>query len=283
MATSIDPRTKIGPVALKVADLARSEQFYSDVLGMQALERGSGTLTMGAAGISLLELEERPGARPKPTRATGLYHFAILVPSREALGLSLRRLAETEYPLQGAADHLVSEALYLPDPDGSGIEIYRDRPREEWTFREGQVEMATDPLDLESLLREAGDQPFSGLPTETTMGHVHLHVRDLAEAEAFYRGLLGFDMMLRWPPSALFMSAGGYHHHIGLNTWAGVGAPPPPEDAAGLKHFTIELPDRSTHDSTVDRLRAAGVPVQEDESGALIRDPSQNGILLRVA
>jgi catechol 2,3-dioxygenase len=115
------------------------------------------------------------------------------------------------------------------------------------------------------------------------MGHVHLHVRDLAEAEAFYRGLLGFDMMLRWPPSALFMSAGGYHHHIGLNTWAGVGAPPPPEDAAGLKHFTIELPDRSTHDSTVDRLRAAGVPVQEDESGALIRDPSQNGILLRVA
>ena len=269
----IDPRAHIGRVALKVADLARSEAFYTDVLGFTALTRSDGRLSLGVAGRPLLELEDQPGAVPKPRRSTGLFHFAILVPSRVALGRSLIQMAEKGYPLHGASDHLVSEALYLDDPDGNGIEIYRDRPRDQWKFEGGQVAMASDPVDLQALVREAGDEGFRGLDEETTIGHVHLQVRDLAEGEAFYCGVLGFEVMARWP-GALFVAAGGYHHHIGLNTGAGVGAPPPPENAAGLNFFEIALPDQAAVDAMVERVgMAAGV----------VKDPSGNGIKLVVA
>ena len=181
-------------------------------------------------------------AVPKPRRTTGLYHFAILVPSRAALGRSLRRLVDARYPLTGAADHLVSEAIYLDDPDGLGIEIYRDRPRDSWRrLAGGQIAMSTDPLDVQNVLDEPGaETAWNGLDAATVMGHVHLHVPHLDTAEQFYCGRIGFDPMLRGYPGALFVSAGGYHHHLGLNTWAGVGAPPPPENAVGLQSFTIE-------------------------------------------
>lgn len=170
-----------------------------------------------------------------------MYHFAILVPSRASLGRSLRRLSEKRWPLTGASDHLVSEALYLDDPDGLGIEIYRDRPRDEWPVSNGQLLMATDPLDLQGVFDEPGaEMQWSGLEAGTVIGHVHLHVPHLDTAERFYCGRIGFEPTVRGYPGALFVAAGGYHHHLGLNTWTGIGAPPPPDDAVGLRSFTIE-------------------------------------------
>ena len=228
----------IGRVSLTVRDLERSKRFYTDVLGFEA--RGDQLAPPG--GRTLIELHEHPAAIPKPRRSTGLFHFAILVPSRAALGRSLRRLVDQRYPLTGASDHLVSEALYLDDPDGLGIEIYRDRPRNSWGHLPGgEIEMATDPLDMQGVHDEPGaEAPWNGLEPGTVIGHVHLHVPHLDSAESFYCGRIGFEPVLRRYPGALFVSAGGYHHHLGLNTWAGVGAPPPPENAVGLRSFTIE-------------------------------------------
>lgn len=231
----------IGQVSLDVSHLDRSIAFYRDVLGFRESSRGEAAATLNAGGHPLVELREKPNAIPKPRRSSGLYHFAILVPSRAALGRSLRRLFGQGWPLTGASDHLVSEALYLDDPDGLGIEIYRDRPREEWPRRQGQLLMATDPLDLQAVHDEPGaDVSWTGLDAGTVIGHVHLHVPHLDTAEAFYCGRIGFEPMVRGYPGALFVAAGGYHHHLGLNTWTGIGAPPPPEHAVGLRSFTIE-------------------------------------------
>jgi len=228
----------IGKVSLTVRDLQRSVAFYREVLGF--VELGPGQLGP-AGGRVLIELHERKDAIAKPRRSSGLFHFAILVPSRAALGRSLRRLTEKRWPMSGAADHLVSEALYLSDPDGLGIEIYRDRPRDTWRVIDGEMAMATDPLDLQSVYEEPGaEAAWNGLEAGTIMGHVHLHVPHLDTAEAFYCGGVGFDPIVRRYPGALFVSAGGYHHHLGLNTWVGVGAPPPPENAVGMRAFTIE-------------------------------------------
>lgn len=231
----------IGQVSLTVRDLDRSLQFYQDVLGFREARRDGRTSWLAAEeGRTIIELHEHTAATAKPRRSSGLYHFAILVPSRAALGRSLRRLVDRHYPLTGASDHLVSEALYLDDPDGLGIEIYRDRPRAEWPMRNGNLAMATDPLDLQELHDERGaETPWQGLEPATVMGHVHLHVPHLDEAEALYVGRVGFDATVRGYPGALFVAAGGYHHHLGLNTWAGAGAPPPPDGAVGLRSFTI--------------------------------------------
>ena len=232
----------IGQVSLTVSDLDRSLAFYQDVLGFGETTRNGRTVSLAPeGGRVLIELHERKDAVAKPRRSAGLYHFAILVPSRAALGRSLRRLAEKRWPMSGAADHLVSEALYLNDPDGLGIEIYRDRPRDQWRVVDGELAMSTDPLDLQAIHDEPGaEKPWRGLDAGTIMGHVHLHVPHLDTAEAFYCGRIGFEPIVRRYPGALFVAAGGYHHHLGLNTWAGVGAPPPPEHAVGLRGFTIE-------------------------------------------
>jgi catechol 2,3-dioxygenase len=239
---SLPSDAHIGQVSLTVRDLDRSVPFYRDVLGFTELGGERPVVRLGpAGGRVLIELHERKDAIAKPRRSAGLFHFAILVPSRAALGRSLRRLSEQRWPISGAADHLVSEALYLDDPDGLGIEIYRDRPRDSWQSIDGEVAMATDPLDMQSVYDEAGAElPWAGLDAHTIMGHVHLHVPHLDTAEAFYCGRIGFDPMLRRYPGALFVAAGGYHHHLGLNTWAGVGAPAPPDNAVGLRTFTIE-------------------------------------------
>ena len=228
---SVAPQTSLGPVSLAVSDVKRSEVFYRDTLGLQSQRTPENALTFSADGVTpLLTLTELPGARPQPRRSTGLYHFALLLPSRQDLAQTLQRLVAARYPLTGASDHLVSEALYLDDPDGNGIEIYRDRPRSEWNYDGDAIRMVVDPLDLRVLLDEATDGKSSppGIAAGTTIGHVHLHVSDIASSKAFYHGVLGFDIMTEALPGALFVSAGGYHHHLGLNVWAGVGAPPAP-------------------------------------------------------
>jgi len=280
----IDPATTLGPTRLTVADISRSLSFYEGVLGMAVDRRPDGSVGLRAGEAALLILDELPGARPKPPRATGLYHVALLLPSRQELARVIRRLAETRYPLGGASDHMVSEALYLDDPDGNGLEIYADRPRSAWSYARGEVRMAVDPLDIDGILGELpGDAaPWAGMPAGSTVGHVHLQVRDLPAAEAFYGGLLGFEVMARYGPGALFLAAGGYHHHLGLNTWAGVGAPPPPAGSAGLRHFTVRLPGDAALGSLLGRLRQAGVVAEETEHGFLLRDPSQNGVLITV-
>ena len=233
----------IETVALRVRDLHRSSAFYEGILGLQALSSGDAIREFGAdpGAPPLLRLVEAPDARPKPARALGLYHVALLVPDRPSLAAVLRRLADAGVRLQGASDHHVSEALYLADPDGHGIEIYRDRPVKEWAYSQsGELYMTTDSLDLQELL-SASDRG-AGMPRGTMIGHIHLHVADLKKAETFYVEDLGFDVMVRSYPGALFVSAAGYHHHIGLNTWAGPNAEPPEDQTIGMMEFAIRAP-----------------------------------------
>lgn len=282
MTIPIHPATHIGAVHLTVADLDRSLAFYQRRLGFKLRDRSGATAFLGAGGPDIVVLTEQPGAQ-RAAGTTGLYHFAVLVPSRLELARVLRNISRTKTPVQGFGDHLVSEAIYLADPDGTGIEIYRDRPPEEWPRDDGgRIRMATDPLDIDSLLAELDGQPASwaGLHAQTMTGHIHLHVADLDQAEAFYGDVLGFSRVLRLGGSASFLSAGGYHHHVGINTWAGVGAPPPPAGALGLRWYTIRLPNSDELRKTVERVRDAGIPIEERADGYLIRDPSHNGIVL---
>jgi catechol 2,3-dioxygenase len=280
---SIDPATAIGAVHLTISDLDRSIRFYQGQLGLTLRDRQAGLARLGAGGPDLLVLSQSDTARRVPG-TSGLYHFAILVPSRLELARSLRRLVQTHTVMQGFADHGVSEALYLSDPDGNGIEVYRDRPRPEWPYSEGHLSMGVAPLDPDQLLGELNGrgESWGGLPGETTMGHVHLHVAHLPEAEAFYVGVLGFQVMQRYGSGALFVSAGGYHHHIGLNTWAGVGAPPAPPGAIGLRYFVVRLPAAQVRAAIVDRVRAAGIAADETDGGVLVHDPARNRLLLAV-
>jgi catechol 2,3-dioxygenase len=280
---ALPAETTLGPASLFVADLDRSTVFYRDILGFRVLLREGETVTCGAGEdeTPILELTALAGARPKPRRATGLYHVAILTPSRDALARSLYHLAISRYPLQGASDHIVSEALYLADPDGNGLEIYRDRPRENWYDAAGQFQMGTLPLDLDKLLEEGAtstdERPWTGLDTGTRVGHVHLQVADLAAAVRFYTEGLGFETMVHMPEmGAAFVSAGGYHHHLGLNTWSSRGAPPPPADAAGLRVFEIVVPDGKTLDEIAARLTALSVTFERTENAIEARDPSGN-------
>ncbi len=280
--TSIDPGAAIGRVQLRVSDLERSLTFYTTVLGLDVLSRDADRATLGVDGRALVVLRASAGTGPRPRRTTGIYHFAILVPSPVDLAHALARVLAARWPLQGASDHGVSEALYLGDPDGIGIEIYRDRPRAAWPVHDGALTMVTEPLDLQALLDGAltGGEPAPRLPADTRVGHVHLQVRDITEAERFYHGVLGFDVMQRMAASALFVSAGGYHHHLGLNTWGVAGAPPQPETAPGLDYFTVVVPAGSALDGMRAALASAGVSLVPRDGGWLARDPSDNRVLL---
>jgi catechol 2,3-dioxygenase len=275
----IDPATHIGAVHLTISDLNRSIRFYQHHLGFALHRRDDRTAWLGAGGADLLALYQSERA-PRVRGATGLYHFAVLVPSRADLARALRRLVDADTAMQGAADHFVSESLYLADPDGNGIEIYRDRPREVWPCADGQLRMGADPLDLDQLLAESGDGDAAGLAPGTVIGHVHLHVSRLADAERFYVSVLGFALTQRYGPSALFFAAGGYHHHLGANTWAGVGAPPPPTGAIGLRHFDVVLPTGDAVADVARRVRAADVPIESVDGGCLVRDPAGNAMRL---
>jgi catechol 2,3-dioxygenase len=259
------------------------QAFYERAIGLRTLERSADTARLGAGDRPAVELVGRPGVSRRPQGTTGLFHLAILLPSRADLARALRRVAEAGWRLTGASDHLVSEALYLRDPEDNGIEIYRDRPREEWRYVDGELQMATLPLDLDGVLGEADTAAVTnGMPAGTRLGHVHLEVSDLTAAERFYHGLLGFDVTVRSYPGALFLSAGGYHHHIGLNTWAGARAPAPP-GSLGLRWFEVVLPSAAELAELSDRLEAAGVEARAPDHGLLVEDPAGIGVLLRAA
>jgi catechol 2,3-dioxygenase len=283
MASMIDPGLTIGLVSLSVADLSRSLTYYRQNIGLSVISQSGDTATLGVGTTPLLRLHEVPGAR-LVRRATGLYHFALRVPSRPDLAQVIRHLWQTDTLIGGASDHLVSEALYLSDPDGHGIEIYRDRPRSAWYDANGNFQMDSIRLDIEGILGELGEEApaWNGLPSGTDMGHIHLQVADVSAAERFYVGVLGLERMASMP-SASFVSAGGYHHHIGLNSWAGVGVPAPPEGAARLLSYELRLPTTDALSAVVDRVRAAGLPLDEHAEGWAVRDPSHNRVLLRTA
>jgi catechol 2,3-dioxygenase len=270
-------------VRLRVADLDRQREFYERAIGLGALDDAEDVIRLGIDGTVVVELVANSAAGPRPPRTTGLFHLAILVPGRAALAGALARLAATGWGLTGASDHLVSEALYLNDPEGNGIEIYRDRPRSEWRYDGGGLQMSTLPLDLDGLMTEvdAAAAPEAGMDPGTRIGHVHLNVADIREAEEFYAGALGFDVTVRGYPGALFLSTGGYHHHIGVNTWAGPGAPPPPPDSRGLVWFELTNGDEATADGLRTRLQGAGAEIEDTPTGLLTSDPSGNGMLIK--
>lgn len=282
--TSIDPATRVGVVALSVADLDRSIGYYTEGIGLSVSRRSETDAILGAGGVPLLLLREQPGALPWMTdRMTGLYHFAILTPTRADLGRWLRHYLTLGYPPPGQGDHIVSEALYLRDPDGHGIEVYADRPRSGWAWVSGQVRMGTGPVDIRGLFREADrdGRTWSGLPAGTTLGHVHLQVGDIPRAEDFYHGVLGFDVVARMP-TALFVSAGGYHHHVGMNVWHSQDADPAPPDTAALRFFSVALPSEEALADVTGRLSAAVIRFERRGAAVVARDPWQNTILLHV-
>ncbi len=281
----VDPRLTLGPAHLAVSDMPRALAFYEGLLGLHSTGCVDGRYCLSAGTTPLLVLEPGASSRARPARSTGLYHVALLLPTRSDLARTITRLSEVRYPLSGASDHRVSEALYLDDPDGNGLEIYVDRPRDAWPRVGHELRMTVDPLDIVSIMAELGrDAPaWTGLPAGTTVGHIHLQVADLRTAEQFYVGLLGLSVMQRFSGSALFVAAGGYHHHLGLNTWAGVGAPLPPPDAPGLRHMVLQFPDQATLTAVEARLRKAELSVEVRPTGLFLRDPSQHGLLLTVA
>jgi catechol 2,3-dioxygenase len=299
---SIDAATSLGAVSLTVSDLGRARAFYEQVLGLvpspAAPDDGPLSLTDAGGGPALVVLHEDRNAAPFDTRRSGLFHLAILVPSRIELARSLRRIADARWPLSGASDHLVSEALYLRDADGNGIEIYRDRPRTHWPYDgRGAIQMDTLRLDLSGLLSEqdgddVSDAAASAIAAGTRIGHVHLQISELGAAERFYCDVLGFDATVRTYSGALFVSAGGYHHHLGLNTWQTRGAPPPSAGSLGLRSFEVLLPDDAALIRALDRVEAAAIDLDRLDGGpgpagspapALVRDPFGLAVVLRSA
>jgi catechol 2,3-dioxygenase len=277
---TIAPATHMGPVELSVGDLERTLEYWQGVVGLRVLERENGTASLGA-DTELVRFVEEPGARPVEGH-TGLYHVALLVPDRPSLARWLAHAARDAVRLEGLSDHYVSEALYLRDPDRHGIEIYADRPRAVWEDKVKEV-MTTEPIDVENLLGELDDpatEPFDGLPDGTIVGHTHLRVADIPATVEFYRDVLGMDVTAQLGPAAAFLSAGGYHHHVGANTWESRGAGPAGEGFATLRHAAIVLPDTGERDRVAGRVADSGQEPEIREGGVLVRDPSQNPLLL---
>ena len=269
----LPPGTTVGLVRLQVSDLQFSTAYYVDTLGFRLHSSSDGTAVLTAAGDDrpLLQLESRPGVHPASRRTTlGLYHFAILLPDRASLGRFLAHLSAIGAPA-GMSDHLVSEAIYLTDPNGLGIEVYADRPRAGWRYTGRQLEMTTAPLDARDLMSAGKGQPWSGMPQGTTIGHVHLHVGNLPAAEAFYHSALGFDKVVWDYPGALFLSAGGYHHHLGVNTWSA--GPPATEDQARLLSWDIVVPAEQHVKAAARSLESAGYVVEHRDDGFVAADP----------
>ena len=288
---SIHPATRPGHVALTVANLENQVAFYQQVLGFQLHWRDGNQAGLGAGGADLLRLTEQSGLK-KYRHVTGLYHFAVLFPSRRELARAMARLFALRWP-NAPTDHIMTKTTYLDDPEGNGIELYAESPEDGMFTMEGgkfvtrradgSESDGREPLDVEALLGlltedDSIDQP---VPEETRIGHVHLHVRNVDEAVDFYHGVIGFDVMGTAKLfRAAFVSAGGYHHHIGLNTWQGEGAPPPSADAVGLRYFSVELPNQTALDAVLERVQQAGILTEQTSAGTLLRDPSKNAIVL---
>jgi catechol 2,3-dioxygenase len=278
-----EPQTYVEQVTLKVQDLERALMFYQEVIGFKILKQMGNKVDLTADGETvLLSIEQPDDVVVMQGKTTGLYHFALLLPTRSDLARIVQHFAGMGLRF-GSSDHLVSEALYLSDPDGNGIEIYRDRAPSEWNWNNGEVAMTVDPLNFRDLLSGINQQQaWAGLPADTVMGHIHLHVSELRKTEEFYVKGLGFEVVNRFGAQALFISTGKYHHHIGLNTWNGVGAPRPPENSVGLHSFTLMYPNDETRDHVVASLKTMGASVTDDKGVIATADPSGNRILLMV-
>lgn len=283
-STRIAPGMRLGAAELEVGDLSRSVEFYERAVGLRTLDRSAGRASLGGAGgAEVLRLVEKPGAARKPREAAGLFHLAFLLPERRDLAVAFARLSR-EGLLSGASDHLVSEALYLDDPDGLGVEIYRDRPKADWPFEDGRLKMATQPIDARGLLSlvDPAEDLDAPAPAGTRLGHVHLQAGDLGGAGAFWLEAVGLDLVTTYP-GALFMSAGGYHHHVAANVWSSRGRGPAPEGVARLRRFEVVLPDGGAVEDAAGRMRAQGVAVARAEGGLIAADPWGSGVLLRAA
>ncbi|MFD1851702.1 VOC family protein [Oceanobacillus bengalensis] len=277
------PTIYVGDVSINVTNLQKSLTFYIDFMGFKVLEQQNNRAVLTADGkTALLTLEQPDDVAPKQGRTTGLYHFAILLPTRGDLSAFLKHLIQASGGQMrlGASDHYVSEALYFDDPDGNGIEIAHDKPSSEWNWSDGQVDMATVALDGDGLLAETNEE-WKGMPEDTVMGHIHLHVADLNKTEGFYVNGLGFNVVTRFP-GALFTSHNGYHHHIGLNVWNGENAPAPTANSVGLNWFTLMFPDEETRAKTIDQLKEVGANVVKENADYITQDPSGNTIYLKV-
>lgn len=277
------PHQFVGSVSLKVQDLQRSIQFYQEIIGFKVLEQTERKAQLTADGKRvLLTIEQPHDVEPRNARTTGLYHFALLLPERSDLAAIVRHFVNHGIRF-GSSDHLVSEALYLSDPDGNGIEIYADRDPSVWNWNDQEVDMATIMLDFQDLLAdERGNYSWTGLPEGTVMGHIHLQASELQQMEKFYTKGLGFEVVNRYGGQALFTSDGKYHHHIAFNTWAGVGIPAPSSNSAGLKSYSIVFPTESARDQAIAQLNGIGATVKNEENTWITFDPSQNEIHLEV-
>lgn len=273
------PQTYIGQVKLRVADLEESVAYYTKVIGLKIIEESQGKVSLGTGGKILLYLEEGQELKRHPDRHAGLYHFALLLPSRADLADVVKFYVLNRVPF-GASDHGVSEAIYLNDPDGNGIEVYADKPDTGWKWINGEIQMTTDPLDGDSLLKEASDTEWHGLPDGTIMGHIHLYMRHLGDAAAFYNDVLGFETVVSGYPGALFVSTGSYHHHIGLNTWHGANAPSVNPDEAGMEWFSIVFPDEQALLAAAARAEAVGLSVKQENNIYILKDPVGSNVRL---
>ena len=290
---SIHPKTQIGHISLTVANLDNQIEFYQKVMGFKLHWKENGKAGLGAGGADLLRLTEQADVK-KYRGVTGLYHVAYVFPNRRELAIAVGRLFALKYP-NSPTDHIMTKTTYLDDLEHNGIELYCESPEDgRWTFKDGKFESyrkdgswsdGREPLDVDALFENLneGDKLDAPIPPDARIGHVHLHVRDVDEAVDFYHGVIGFDIMGVSKPFQMgFVSAGGYHHHLGLNTWQGRGAPPPPPDAVGLRFFTIELPNQQAYDDVVVRVDKAGISSNQTDDGLLIYDPSQNGVVWTV-
>ncbi|MGZ9583607.1 VOC family protein [Paenibacillus marinisediminis] len=276
------PNLYIRDITLQVSQLEKSIAFYVDLLGFKVLKREESRVVLTADGITpLIILEQPQGVKPKQPRTSGLYHFAILLPTRADLGKFLEHLAEKQIGI-GAADHTVSEALYFSDPDDNGIEVYIDRPSETWTWNNNQVLMTTDPLNAHGVLAAGNGEKWTGMPAGTLMGHIHLHVSNLQEAKEFYTEMLGYEVVCEYGSQALFLSSGKYHHHIGLNTWNGEGAPAPDARSAGMKEYSIAIPSESYKQRVIQSLVVKNINFEEVDGVLYTSDPSHNRIALHI-
>jgi catechol 2,3-dioxygenase len=263
----------IGAVALNVRDLDRVAGYYRDLLALSELGRNGGTVRLGVGDVMLVQLDHRPDAKADDPREAGLYHTAFLMPTRADLARWVKHIAGARVPVTGASDHGVSEAIYLDDPEGNGVEVYADRPPETWNWRDGLVDMPTEQLDVEDLVRAANGRPrYSEAPAGLRVGHIHLRVGDLDAAKRFYQEGIGLEPT-RQRGGAMFMSSARYHHHVATNVWHSQGAGPRDERRAGLAWFSIEANDGATLDALAARLQTAGAPLTPAPTGFEISDP----------
>ena len=277
----LPPLTRVGVIRLRVANLILMRGFYEDVMGLEPLQQDSRNAILGIDGRPIVELISLPGGNFGANRP-GLFHLAILLPERAWLGAWLRHYLKAGYQLTGASDHLVSEALYLNDPEGNGIEIYRDRPRDQWKGANGEIQMATNRLDLQALFQESEIGEWTGkMPAGSRLGHVHLQVNDLGAALQFYRDVIGLQRMVSYP-GAEFLAAGGYHHHLGINTWNSAAAATRSEDLLGLDSFSLLLPDETARDKVVNDVSQNGIDLQIVNNIPVVADPAGNRLTLEI-